>query len=1733
MPQAKKFGAFAGVFTPSILTILGVIMYMRLGWVVGEAGLIATLGIIFIAHIISVSTGLSISSIATDKKIKTGGLYYMLSRSLGLPMGGSIGITLFIGTAMSIALYIVGFCENFLGIQVISNFLGMEPTINNIRIVGTIVIIGLVIIAFISTSLAIKTQFIILGAIALSLISIFVGFFINPGIHPEQVSMLPTTHEIPLIVVFAIFFPAVTGFTAGVAMSGDLKDPKKAIPIGTMGAIFIGLIIYVVLAISLAFFVDRDLLLNDSNFLMRIAWFSPLVVAGIWGATLSSALGGILGGPRILQAISNDKITPKFLGKGYGKNNEPRNALIVTFILAEIGILVGELNAIAEIVTMFYIAAYGFINLAYALEKWASSDFRPSLKISKWIGIVGFVACFAIMFQMNALVMVGAFVIMWGIYFILKKRELQLDFGDVWQSVYSSIVRTSLNRMDKKELEERNWRPNIILFSGGTKNRQHLISFGKNLVGMHGFLSNFELIENKDEKITMPKHEQKSTSEESEQYKGIFTRRQTCSNIYDGIESISQSYGFSGIEPNLIFLGWGRQSKNPVRFAQTINALSNLDLNIMMMDYDKRDGFGEKKLVDIWWRGSGNNGNLALTLMKFLWLSEEWRDANARLLIVNPDNEERDNIYRDAQSVLDNLRINAEIKIINNQIEKKSFYEIIRTESINSDVIFMGIPDIEQGKEKEFVDETNKLCKDIGTVIIIKASSRFKDLKIGIKAKPVLKQTDDLRGIDLIISEKIEIDEISLPEKNIVANQVKLLHENLNKLIGDYNQNYLSKIFRFHDILITSLKENVFQNFKTIESKICNNPDVNQSRLITKIQKNFFTFSIKQINEFQNEAIQEQKFILSDAINKYIAELDNEIISLPKTIINRFDKEDLRIDKNDSASLKWFKFRKRLAIKISGKSVKYKIKYKRIVKSYLPQKLYYSLYKMLDKWGLIAAQFNIETRKLIRKIDESFQTIENNAENNNLSEEIVISEKQNLALYIKEIEDLNKNSFQSLYLFCLDDVAKITQLISDDLKHLDANKFVREDDDETDSKNIKIIKKIKLIPELWRENQRLFYNSSYLELALLAFSSRIKAIFVDISEEINQQIQNNVLEYQEEALKELEKYYKKLKKNQTAKFEYVYDNKKLESINDYSKILIGTILKMIKKTSSVFPETIDVFSEQAYNDFNSGQFSKAETINISVIRFLDYLIQIEFVEPLQKIISELPEKLKLIDDRIHDTFRMISFSIQLNDEDEIIEFAKKEENTKSVIADLQNNFKKEIENTKELRTQTILQINERINTVINKLSYYTFTNTALDMKQYVKEHTKKRTLVKVKDSFGKFNRNINDFFSHLWYNQSKGILLAKRLIIKESANTTKVNDTLNLLQEVSCDKAIINKLPFYYKQLFFRKHQYLNEFWVGREKELLQMKSSIDRYKSGYFGGVLIVGERNSGKTFFAQYVANKFFNNSNVYYVSAPFTGSINPDVFKNTLKNTLEIKGAFNNVFNKLPENSVVVIEDIELWWEKSSSGLDVINLIMEIIEKYGDKCLFIITANIHSFNLINKIKKIKNNFLNIIECGAFNAEQMKDIILLRHQSSGIKFKLKNKSQDRFLSWNYARLFAKYFSYSKGNVGVALQLWMANIIDFNENTISIKSPKIPDISVLDSLETDWLILIVQFVLHRRLTVEKLERIVLQKADVLQKKINVLKRSGLIVENSNNVFEINQFLYFHIVNSLIEKEML
>lgn len=1733
MALAKKFGTFGGVFTPSILTILGVIMYLRLGWVVGEAGFYAALGLILLAHVISISTGLSLSSIATDKKIKTGGIYYMLSRSLGFPMGGSIGITLFLGTALSIALYIVGFVESFLSIEVISQFLGMDGSVNDIRIIGTFVIIILVILAYISTSIAIKTQYLILGAIALSLVSIVVGVFMNTDVQSSGAALMPMDNAPDLIVIFAVFFPAVTGFTAGVAMSGDLKSPKESIPKGTLMAIGVGLVVYVGLAYLFAFYVDRDLLLSDTNFLQKIAWISPLVVAGIWGATLSSALGGILGGPRILQAMSSDKVTHPFFAKGVGDSNEPRRALILTFLLAEMGILIGQLDIIAGIVSMFYIAAYGFINLAYVLERWANSDFRPSMKISIWVGIIGFVASIGVMLKLDTLGMVVAFGIMFGIYAYLKRREVQGNMTDVWQSVWTSIIRASLDRINKKPLKENNWQSNIILFSGGGKARPHLLELGINIAGKQGFLSNFDLIINDKSEFLFPRSKQKIHAEIDEQNTGVFTRQQSVKNLYDGIEMIAQTYGFSGVEPNTVMMGWARQSADPIRFSKLVYNLSSLDMNVILLDYDKKRGWGKKETIDIWWRGGSNNGNLALSLAKFITNSDDWAMANIRLLIVNPHNNLSASIYENASRVLESLRINADLRIINNEIEQRSFYEIIEVESLNTDLTFLGFPMIKKGREIEFVEETNKLCKDIGTVAIIQASSDFKDLSLG-NIKPQTQEDDeltvDIKSIPKTIS--VSLDKVERPA---LSKYIETISGDLDQLSSKLFTELISPIFEKQNKWLEKIQESGIKSFDNLLSRAPNNQAATFRKLIAGQHQMFLR---SQLQLIENEGIAD----IGDLLAAFQSNVLTEVKAFVKGVKKAPYRVKVKLSKEDwkNALEGEKKMRKHAGylrpLFLFRNEIPYYIHMREFLLQHYPQSLYQMMYLLIGMLNKDGYQFENEVYKTMQKISGVFSQTSQLNTDKLVSEEDLKAAQTEVSALIQTLIDKRKAAMaqmlQKLYQLLVVDMNHVVSLLNDPLPNAHINYSV-DRYSLVKKKRKQFLKSI----VIWKNNKELEEHVDQLNTLLLGFRYSSHSIMMNL----NTKVQDSINDTLGKPIKEINEVLK-IAGTKDAGEQKAFVTARLKNFQSSIDIRIQQIfidqynygLKRIKTSISQFPEQLKVYTDSQMFTGDLNELKPLESIDVAIKRTVDFIVERELME-IREMIINVGREMSMMKTKLNEILQtlLISTSVEETSDAEYKELSDSNLEYGEMI-------EASVRKLQDLEESLIEKANLLSGVLIKKtdglkanLELYPFIRSIQDLKQYIKIAQTERWF----SQLTQYTKTMNQWLSHqmnnLWYNQSSGLLLAKKLSKAVLEHETRVETLLNFKDTVSPSAKVMKKMPDYYKQLFLRKQFYLNEFWVGRDEEINAFYSGLEKWKLGHSGGIMILGERNSGKSFFANYIDQLIEVEGDSFYINPPYTGSVVVSDLLQSFQTVTETQGSFAKIFNEIPADSVFFIDDLELWWEKSSRGMQVIDELVNIINKFGKKHLFVVLGNIHTFSLLNKYKRIESVFLSLIELRPFNARQLKEIVMRRHTSSAMSFVMNNTPQSRYRSWNYARLFSRFFSYSEGSPGVALQAWMKSIEEVDKSSILMKTPKNPDITALRYIETEWMIFIMHFLLHKRMNLAKLIRVSQMSRMEVIKRVRILQRAGVLLEIGDDILDINRYMLPFLRKALVKRELL
>ena len=670
------------MFTPSILTILGVIMYLRFGWVVGNVGLIGTLIIVTLATSITFLTSLSIASIATNAPVKAGGAYFMISRSLGIEMGGAVGIPLFLAQAFSVALYIMGFSESMVAIF---------PSLN-IKVVGVVTTILLSLLSMFSTKAAIRAQFVILAIIAFSLVS----FFFGSPIEDSYIELwgVPAAQSENFWTVFAVFFPAVTGIMAGVNMSGDLKDPAKSIPKGTFLAVGVGYVIYMVVPFFFAFRADAITLVSDNMIMQKIAFWGFAILLGIWGATLSSAVGSLLGAPRVLQALTIDKVLPSklsFLAKSSGKEQIPRAATIFTSIIALILVLVGDLNMIAPILTMFFLTTYGTLNLTSGIETLLESpSFRPKFRVHWVFSLLGTVGCFAVMFLINAIATIVAIIFISGIYVWLRRRRLKTTFGDVSRGMLLQIARYALLRLDAKVADAKSWRPNILVFSGMPTKRWHLIDFAYGIVQEKGLITVATILPEKgvtQERVVNYEHNILTYLKD----KNIKTlvRVTRAEDPFLGSKQLVNSYGLGSVVPNTILLGDTEENSHHESYCDMISHFYQLKRNVIILQNDFKLDYVGHKQIDLWWGGLKGNGGLMMIIAHLIKTSPRWREINVCVKMVLPNEESAKGARENLRKIIDEMRISFQYKVIVSN--NRSFWDIFAEESKDSTMVMMGL----------------------------------------------------------------------------------------------------------------------------------------------------------------------------------------------------------------------------------------------------------------------------------------------------------------------------------------------------------------------------------------------------------------------------------------------------------------------------------------------------------------------------------------------------------------------------------------------------------------------------------------------------------------------------------------------------------------------------------------------------------------------------------------------------------------------------------------------------------------------------------------------------------------------------------------------------------------------------------------------------------------------------------------------------------------------------------
>ncbi|MEM1269842.1 MAG: amino acid permease [Bacteroidota bacterium] len=713
-PAAGRFGTFKGVFTPNVLTILGIILFLRTGWVVGQAGLWGALIIIVLANAISFMTGLSLSAIATSMNVKAGGNYYLISRSLGLEIGGAIGIPLYLSQAISVAFYIIGFTEAMSSIPFFNEF---DP-----RLISTGVALVFVVIAYVGADFALRIQYGILAILIAALISFFTGGwgeFVSPNLQPSY------TEGISFWVVFAVFFPAVTGIEVGISLSGDLKDPSKSIPRGTIASILLTSIVYIAAAVWFAFQLTAEELITNNLAMSEIASIPILILAGVAASTLSSALGSVLAAPRTLQAISRDRVTPFWMANQMGSPTEPRVAVLLTGVVAVSVIWLGDLDFVAPIITMFFLNTYGMVNLVASIERMVGNpSYRPRFRVPLIVSVLGAVGCYGAMFLINAPATVAAIVISYGIFFALSRRRMVRTWGDVRSGIWTSLARYALLNLEKRDEEAgRNWRPNIVVYTGQPHNRERLVALSEWLSVGRGIVTFVQLITGASEASNKVKLREMATKRIRTYIKdrrmAAFAEAQIVPDFSRGAVSVAQAHGIGAMESNTVLLGWSRTAEGRASQMRLLRDMASLDKSVLFLNVNEERGFGRQKVVNVWWGGGGGNADLMLLLGYLVSRSNDWHHAELRLSRIVENEEGKAQTLAHMNELLEDVRVDATVNIVVHDDPSRSITEVFAQHSQEVDLTVLGMPVPTEDRVETTAERLEEFTEAVGTVLLV------------------------------------------------------------------------------------------------------------------------------------------------------------------------------------------------------------------------------------------------------------------------------------------------------------------------------------------------------------------------------------------------------------------------------------------------------------------------------------------------------------------------------------------------------------------------------------------------------------------------------------------------------------------------------------------------------------------------------------------------------------------------------------------------------------------------------------------------------------------------------------------------------------------------------------------------------------------------------------------------------------------------------------------------------
>ncbi|NJN27323.1 MAG: ATP-binding protein [Cyclobacteriaceae bacterium] len=843
--------------------------------------------------------------------------------------------------------------------------------------------------------------------------------------------------------------------------------------------------------------------------------------------------------------------------------------------------------------------------------------------------------------------------------------------------------------------------------------------------------------------------------------------------------------------------------------------------------------------------------------------------------------------------------------------------------------------------------------------------------------------------------------------------------------------------------------------------------------------------------------------------------MNDKVASITKSYRIEHLKADFKLKKTDDASLKWLKTWKKITHPFAKKSIPVYVNYRELAEHYIKNHQIYMLQEILADFELWSYKFIHDLKVQINKIDNFIDQTGQIFLDGKLSEAQVLEAK---ALMLKDVaqKEAQLQHQQNIILqTMLASFRREIVALGYKLEEINANKMAK-NKQQLAAIASKGKKQILDFPDQWYDKAVLYFNKLNADLIMTSFKNRTMKLVDDYRTEIDVYFHKKIIREIKRLKSKIQTNASELEKIRALKVDISIDTT-LKVFNEFEQ-LNQEVMKLV----DVLPKEMMLPSE------DDGVKGSMEQAIVPISKISRHFFESRFVGQVADRLEKTEEAVVRLVHEINDQMNLTRFSIDNLDDDTGIGLQDKDQiiNEMMILLD---------EKTLEIEIlygAICQQFENAMEEAFDPLASYKIIESSKVFTTQLRGYQSRR----IKDILGYRTRAIGKSvmkqLARVWYTKSEGVLLAKRLM--ETENLKSRNEKiLDIVERASPKVKVMNSIPHYYKSLFSGRSNISDEFWVEMKPEQEAFLKAIERYRQGSKGGILITGERNCGKTNLCQHVLKKQFKENLVFHLFPPIEGSTDVQDFAHELAKVSGIHHPKSEIYETLPFGSVIAIHDMELWWERSPSGLGMIMELLADIDKYSKSYLFVINMNVFAYELINNVLNLQDHLIGVVRCQPFDSENLKTMIMKRHASSGLSFVLENKVEESMSQLKKAKLFSQYFDFTNGNPGVTLNAWLSNIVMYKNEHLFIKYPTHIDTEVLNSLEGDAVALLQQTALHKRMDLSKMMRVFGVEADTIQSWLRPLRLNGLISEKSEGVFVINPFVEPFVVKMLKQKELL